>query len=337
MKNKKEVKSNKNLVIYQAKNGAIELRADAKKETIWANQTQIAELFRVDVRTINEHIQNIYKTKELFQKPTIRKIRIVQSEGKRKIERDIKHYNLDMIIAIGYRVNSKSATQFRIWSTKVLREFLEKGYVINQKQVRNNYQEFLKAIESIKNLLPENINLNPKSILDLVKEFSSTWVALDKYDKDLLKPVGKTEKQIKFSGIELTESIQEFKLELLRNDEATEIFAQEREKGSISGIVGNIMQAFGGKDLYQTLEEKAAHLFYFMVKNHPFIDGNKRSGAFAFIWFLRKTKMKGFKKIDPNTLTALTLLIAESKPEKKEQMVNLITNFLDLNRNLNAK
>jgi len=185
--------------------------------------------------------------------------------------------------------------------------------------------------------LPENINLNPKSILDLVKEFSSTWVALDKYDKDLLKPVGKTEKQIKFSGIELTESIQEFKLELLRNDEATEIFAQEREKGSISGIVGNIMQAFGGKDLYQTLEEKAAHLFYFMVKNHPFIDGNKRSGAFAFIWFLRKTKMKGFKKIDPNTLTALTLLIAESKPEKKEQMVNLITNFLDLNRNLNAK
>lgn len=330
MKTKKELKINKDVILYQAKNGAIELKTDIQRETIWASQLQIANLFGVDVRTINEHINNIYKTKELTKKATVRIFRIVQKEGSRDVARELNHYNLDMIIAVGYRVNSKNATQFRIWATKILKEYLVSGYVINKKQIQRNYKEFLKNVENIKNLLPEGISLDPQSILDLVKEFSATWIALDKYDKELLEPVGKTKKQIKFASVELVKAIQEFKSELLRSGEATDIFAQEREVGSIDGILGNVLQAFSGKDLYETIEEKSAHLLYFMVKNHPFVDGNKRSGAFAFVWFLRKNKVRGLININPSALTAITLLIAESKPEKKEQMINLVTNFLDI-------
>lgn len=324
----KKLKTLNNPIIYQTKNGSIELKADAMRETMFASQLQIAEVFGIDVRTVNDHIKNIYKTEELNEKSTIRKIRIVQNEGKRQIEREINHYNLDMIIAVGYRVNSKNATQFRIWATKTLREHITKGYTINRKQIQKNYQEFLKTVESIQSLLPDHIALDPKSILDLIKEFSGTWLSLDAYDKDELQTIGKTKKAIKLSGLELTSAIQELKTELIKKDEATDIFAQERTSGSIEGIVGNVMQSFGGKDVYPSIEEKSAHLLYFMVKNHPFVDGNKRSGAFAFIWFLRKTKAKGFKNINTGTLTALTLLVAESKPEKKDQMVALITQIL---------
>lgn len=170
--------------------------------------------------------------------------------------------------------------------------------------------------------------LDPKDILELVKEFSSTWTSLDAYDKDSLKPIGVTKKSIKLSGEELTVAIASLRAELIKKDEATEIFAQERSQGSIEGIVGNIMQSFGGKDVYKTVEEKAAHLLYFMVKNHPFVDGNKRSGAFAFIWFLRKVGSKNAHAINPTSLTALTLLIAESNPNKKEQMIGLVTTLL---------
>jgi len=317
-----------NIVIYQAKNGAIELKADIKKETIWASLNQIAELFGVQKAAISKHIKNILTTGELLEKATVSKMETVQSEGKREVTRDIEVYNLDMIIAVGYRVNSKNATQFRIWATKVLREFLTKGFTINRKQVQKNYQEFLKTVESIKCLLPEHVTLDPKSILDLIKEFSETWLSLDAYDKESLVRIGKTRKAIKLTGKELTKAIQDFRQELLKKNQITEIFAKEKYLGSIEGIVGNIMQSFGGKDLYQSIEEKSAHLLYFMIKNHPFVDGNKRCGAFAFVWFLRKTKADGFKNINTGTLTALTLLIAESDPKKKEQMTALITQIL---------
>ncbi len=324
---KKEI-ADRNIVIYQSKDGSIELKTDIKKETIWASQNQIAEIFGVNVRTINEHIKNIYKTKELEEKATIRIFRIVQKEGSRSVERATNHYNLDMIIAIGYRVNSKNATQFRIWATKILKQFITKGFLVNKKQVQNNYKEFLKMVESVQNLLPEHVSLDPKAILDLIKEFSGTWMSLDAYDKDALCVIGKTKRSIKLSGEELAEAIQNLKIELLKKSEASEIFAQERTLGNVEGIVGNVMQSFAGKPVYETIEEKAAHLLYFMVKNHPFVDGNKRSGAFAFVWFLRKFKVKNYKNINPGALTALTLLVAESKPEKKEQMVALITQIL---------
>ena len=324
----KELKKENKIVIYQTKNGALELRSDFNKETIWATQAQIAEAFNVSIPTINEHFKNIYQTKELNKNSTIRNFLIVQKEGNRNIEREIKHYNLDVILSVGYKVNSKQATNFRIWATKTLREHITKGYTINRKQIANNYDSFLKTVESIKNLLPEHITLDPKAVLDLIKEFASTWVSLDAYDKELLQIKGVTKKNVKLTGEELISAIFNLKNELTNKEEATDLFATERQEGSVHGIVGNVMQTFGGKPLYKTAEEKAAHLLYFMVKNHPFIDGNKRSGAFAFVWFLRKTKVKGFRNINPATLTTLTLLIAESNPKNKDQMVALVTELL---------
>ncbi len=324
----KKKKAKNNTLIYQAKNGAIELKADIDKETIWANLNQVGELFAVQKPAVSKHIKNILATGELTRKATVSKMETVQIEGNRSVFRRIEMYNLDMIIAIGYRVNSKNATQFRVWATKVLREFLTKGYTINRKQISKNYEAFMKSVADVQALLPEHIALDPNAILELIKEFSSTWMSLDAYDKELLKPVGVSKKAIKLTGQELTEAISNLRFELIKKGEATEIFADERMKDSIEGIVGNVMQSFGGKDVYKTLEEKAGHLLYFIVKNHPFVDGNKRSGAFAFVWFLRKTKVKGGRNINPSALTALTLLIAESKPEKKEQMVALVTQML---------
>ncbi len=320
---KKNIKNN--LVIYQAKNGAIELRGDSKHETIWATQAQIAEVFGVNIRTISEHFVNIFKTKELDKNSVIRNFRNTANDGKTY---NTQFYSLDAIISVGYRVNSKTATEFRKWATKTLKEHITKGYTINKKQIAKNYESFMQAVASVQSLLPEHVLLDPKTILELIKEFSSTWMSIDAYDKEKLISIGFTKKSVKFSAIELNEAIKNLRSELLKKGEASDIFATERNAGSIEGIIGNVMQSFGGQDVYKTLEEKAAHLLYFMVKNHPFVDGNKRSGAFAFIWFLRRTNIKGGKNINPNALTALTLLIAESNPEKKDQMVGLVTQFL---------
>ena len=325
MKNKK-VKNT--VVIYQAKNGAIELRGDWEKETIWANLNQIADLFDVQKSAISKHLKNIFDSEELPKITTVSKMETVQAEGKRTIKRSIEIYNLDAIIAVGYRVNSKRATQFRVWATKTLKEHLLKGYTINRRQIAKNYEAFMKSVGDIQALLPEHVALDPKTLLELIKEFAGTWMSLDAYDKETLTPIGTTKKEIMFSGMELTQAITNLKFELHKKGEATEIFAQEREKGSVEGIVGNVMQSFGGKPLYKTVEEKAAHLLYFMVKNHPFVDGNKRSGAFAFVWFLRKARAKNMRNINPGALTALTLLVAESDRTKKDQMVALITQIL---------
>jgi len=323
-----KIKQKNNIVIYQAKNGAIELRGDFSRETIWATLDQIAGVFGRDKSVISRHLKNIYKDGELNIRSTVAKNATVQIEGERKVLRVIEYYNLDAIISVGYRVNSKTATQFRIWATKTLHDHITKGYTINRKQIGKNYDAFMKSVADIQALLPEHITLDPKSILELVKEFSSTWMSLDAYDKESLKVVGTTKKSIKLSGVELTDAIANLRSELMKKGEATELFAEERTKGSVEGIVGNVMQSLGGKNVYASIEEKAAHLLYFMVKNHPFTDGNKRSGAFAFVWFLRKSKSNGSRNINPASLTALTLLIAESDPKKKDQMVALVTIML---------
>ena len=178
----KKNKKTKELVIYQAPSGAIELRGDFAKATVWATQSHIAAAFDVDVRTINEHIKNIYKSDELTEGATIRKFRIVQMEGRRGVERDVKHYNLDMILSVGYRVNSKTATLFRQWATKTLREHITKGYTVNRKRIAQNYDAFMKTVADIQALLPEHMTLDPKAVLDLIKEFAGTWMSLDAYD-----------------------------------------------------------------------------------------------------------------------------------------------------------
>ncbi len=322
---KKRSGENKKVVIYQAKNGAIELRGDASRETIWATLDQIAEVFGRDKSVISRHLKNVFKEGELDRNSVVAKNATTAADGKTY---QVEYYNLDAILSVGYRVNSKTATQFRQWATKTLREHITKGYTINRKQIAKNYDTFMKAVADIQILLPEHVALDPKSILELVKEFSSTWLSLDAYDKETLTIIGSTKRSIKLTGTELTDAIAKLRSELMKKGEATDLFAQERDAGSVEGIVGNVMQSFGGKPVYASIEEKAAHLLYFMVKNHPFTDGNKRSGAFSFIWFLRKARVKTARNINPGALTALTLLIAESDPKRKELMVALVTRIL---------
>lgn len=321
---KKTAVKNK-VVIYQAKSGAIELRGDTQKETLWATLDQIATVFGRDKSVISRHLKNIFDESELDRSAVVAKNATTAADGKTY---QVEYFNLDVIISVGYRVNSKTATQFRQWATKTLREHITKGYTINKKQVSNNYSAFMKSVADVQALLPEHVTLDPKAVLELIKEFASTWVSLDAYDKDALILKGVTRKKVTLIGSDLETAIQSLRSELMKKGEASDMFAHERAKGSIEGIVGNVMQSFGGKSVYPTVEEKAAHLLYFMVKNHPFSDGNKRSGAFAFVWFLRKTSAKGASHINPGALTALTLLIAESDPSKKEQMVALITQIL---------
>jgi len=310
------------IVIYQAPSGAIEFRGDWEKETVWATQAQIANLFQIERSVATKHIRNIFKDKEISEKSNVQKMHIPNSD------KPAAFYSLDIILAVGYRANSKRAIEFRQWATKTLREYITKGYTVNRKRIAQNYDAFMKAVSDIQILLPEHVALDPKAVLELIKEFASTWVSLDAYDKDALKVIGTTKRTVKLAGEELFRAIGNLRAELIKKGEAAELFAQETKSGSVLGIAGNVMQSFGGKPLYPSVEEKAAHLLYFMVKNHPFTDGNKRSGAFAFIWFLRRYRAKGSRSINPASLTALTLLIAESDPKKKEQMVALVTQLL---------
>ena len=315
-------------IIYQAKNGAIALRGDTRTETVWATQLQIADAFEVDVRTVNEHIKNIYKTEELREVGTIRKFRIVQTEGGRSVSRETNHYNLDMILSVGYRVNSKKATAFRQWATKTLRQHITKGYTLNPKAIKRNYAEFQKAVENIKELLPSDSTIDHASVVELVSAFADTWLSLDAYDKDALATKGATKKRVAITAEKLSTSIKEFRDALIKRGEASDIFGVERSTGAFTGIVGNVMQSFDGKDLYDTVEEKAAHLLYFVIKNHPFVDGNKRSGAYSFVWFLRQARILDISRMTPSVLTALTLFIAESDPSHKEKVVRLTLQLL---------
>ncbi len=315
------------LIIYQGKKGEIKFQGDFNNETIWGNLNQIAGLFGRDKSVISRHIKNIFKTGELKENSTVAKIATVQTEGSRKISREIEYYNLDMILSIGYRVDSKQATQFRIWATKTLKQHLIEGYTVNKNRIGENYQKFLQAVTDIKAFLPSRNIIDTKDVLELINAFAGTWFSLDAYDKESF-PKGKiTKKQISFTTEELLKSLASFKKELVIKKQATDIFGQEKIKDSISGIVGNIFQSFAKKDLYATVEEKASHLLYFMVKDHPFIDGNKRSGAFAFVWFLRKSGSLR-ASLTPEALTALTLLVAESNPKDKDRITDLIVLLL---------
>jgi prophage maintenance system killer protein/predicted XRE-type DNA-binding protein len=327
MKTQKIIK-NKGVVVYQAKNGAIELRGDFAHETVWATQAQIAEAFDVNVRTINEHINNILKTKELTQKATIRNFRIVQKEGKREVDRDVKHYNLDMILSVGYRVNSKKATSFRQWATKTLKSYITSGFVVNKSHIAKNYDQFLKVVDDIKKLMHEGSVVEPKDAVELISIFADTWLSLDAYDREELTTGKLTKNKVKLTAEKIDENLKQFKSELLKKGEATDIFGNERSHRAVAGIVGNVMQSFGGKEVYESAEEKAAHLLYFIVKNHPFTDGNKRSGAFAFVWFLKQSNILDVTKITPSALTALTVLVASSDPAEREKVIALILNLI---------
>ncbi len=321
---KKEIE----IATYKDLKGEIAFQVDPDKDTLWASLNQIAHVFGRDKSVISRHVKDIYNSGELSRKATVAKNATVQIEGGRKIERSIERYNLDMIISIGYRVNSKQATRFRQWATKILKSHIVKGYTINPNRIQQNYDAFLLAVEKVRNLLPEQSNVKNQDTLELVKLFASTWFSLDAYDKSEFKSKKLTKRQVVITGSELHEAILDLKQNLLSLNEATDLFAQERQKGSIGGIVGNVFQSFGGKDVYGSIEEKAAHLLYFIVKNHPFSDGNKRSGALSFVWFLRRARVLDTNRMTPEALTAITLLVAESNPKDKDQVVGLIVMLL---------
>ena len=321
------------LAVYQAKSGAIELKADASKETIWATQAQIADIFNTERSVVTKHIRNLFKDKELNERTVCAKFAHTAGDGKTY---QVQMYNLDVVLSVGYRTNSNKAIEFRKWATKTLRQHITHGYTINRSSIVVHYAEFMKAVGDIKALLPVNNVLDSASVLELVQAFADTWLSLDAYDKDSLEVRGVTKKQSTITASELKSALQELKQNLIEKGEATELFGAERMTEAVAGIVGNVMQSFGGKAMYPSVEEKAAHLLYFVIKNHPFTDGNKRSGAFAFVWFLRRAKRLDPTRMSPEALTALTLLIAESNPKDKQKMIGLVCRLLINKPNLTA-
>jgi prophage maintenance system killer protein len=326
------------VVIYKTKDGRAKLEVNLQEETVWLTQKQMSFMFGKDTRTINEHIKNIYKEKELGENSTIRKFRIVQKEGGREVEREIDFYNLDVIISVGYRVKSKRGTEFRIWATNILRNHIIKGFTLNEKRLKeqktSKLQELEKAIALLQGAI-RNRELNKieaEGLLKVITDYANSWILLQKYDEGKLAIPKKASKfRWELNYEEAKKAIAELKRNFIKNKNATEIFGQERGHG-LDAILGNLNQFFGGKKLYPSVEEKAAHLLYFVIKDHPFVDGNKRSASFLFILFLSKNNSllnkKGERKINDNALVALALLVAESNPKEKEVMVALIANLL---------
>ncbi len=311
--------TNKELLIYQGKNWEIILKEDSKNETIWANQKQIAEIFGIDRTVITKHINKIFKDSEVDEKSNVQKMHIANSD------KPVKFYNLDIILAVGYRTNSAKAIEFRKWATKTLKEHITKGFTINRNRIAQNYDKFIQAIEDVKKILPENSEIiKSKDVLELVKAFANTWFNLETYDEDKLPTSGFTKEDLQINSEDLYKDVEEFKQELVKKWQATELFAQEKSKDSLKWILWNIFQSFAWEDVYPTIEEKAAHLLYFIVKNHPFNDWNKRTWAFSFIWFLQRVGFEFKEKITPEALTVLALMTAESNPKDKEKIIGLI-------------
>ncbi len=226
--NMKKKNLEQKMVIYQTKSGALELRGDLDKETVWATLDQIANVFGRDKSVISRHLKNIFNEGELIRDSVVAKNATTASDGKTYI---VEYYNLDVIISVGYRVNSKVATEFRIWATKTLREHITKGYTINRKRVAQNYDTFMKAVADVQALLPEHVTLDPKAVLELIKEFAGTWVSLDAYDKETLELKGVTKKKVTLVGADLLNAISDLKRELIKKGEATDLFASERREG----------------------------------------------------------------------------------------------------------
>ncbi len=306
--------------IFRAPNSEVFVEVHFEKDTVWLSQSQLANLFNQTKQNISLHINNCLKEEELDSDSVVKESLTTAADGKKY---KTKYYNLDVIISVGYRVKSKRGVQFRQWATERLKEYLVKGYAINAKRLEENKTQFLQTLEDLKLFSIHNNSIEAKDILSLIQSFSETFFALDRYDKNEF-PLKGTQKEITANAAELRTALEQLKGELIKKGEATRLFAQEKSSGNLDGIFGNVFQSVFGEDAYPSIEEKAAHLMYFIIKNHPFNDGNKRSGAFAFIWLLQKSGHDFIKKISPETLTTLTLLIAESDPLAKEKMVGIV-------------
>lgn len=310
------------LVKFTDNNFEINVRADIDNDTVWLTQKEMALLFEVSIDNISLHIKNILKENEL-DISSIEESSVVQIEGNRKVNRRIKIYNLDMIISVGYRVKSQRGILFRKWANKILKEYLIQGYSINQKRI----SALNKTIEIQNKILASSLNIEQEALVNVIEEYTKALDLLDNYDHQcLIKPKGNE------SIYKLTYSDCRTIIDSMKFKTTSSVFGVEKEEGKLNGILAAVYQNVFGQEVYPSLEEKAAHLLYFLVKDHPFADGCKRIAATLFLEFLNKNHalIKGGKKIITNdTLVAITILTAESRPEEKDGMIKLIMNFLD--------
>ncbi len=317
--------------IYRSADGTVELNVKLENETVWLTQSQMAELFGVDRTSVVRHIKNIYATQELDEASTCAKNAQVRLEGDRKIIREIPFYNLDMVISVGYRVNSKNATSFRKWATGILKQYLIKGYAVNRKRL-DHYDD----LKSVVSLMSRAITLQQKvtkgeyeGLFAVISDYVYALDTLDRYDYQSLG-ISQTTRDEPFRAT--YENAMQAINALKGKFGGSQWFANEKDD-SFKSSIGQIYQTFGGEDLYPSVEEKAAMLLYLVVKNHSFSDGNKRIAAMLFLWFMEKNGIlygeDGHKRIADNTLVALTLMIAESRTEEKDVMVKVVVNLIN--------
>ncbi|MBO7073893.1 MAG: virulence protein RhuM/Fic/DOC family protein [Bacteroidales bacterium] len=320
------------IVIYQTEDGQIQIDVRLENETVWLTQAQMAELFQTDRTSIVRHINNIYKVEELNREATCAKITQVQTEGKRRVSRNIPYFNLDMIISVGYRVNSKRGIKFRQWANRILRDYLIKGYVVNEKIRRNQIGELRQLVGMIGRTIQNQTlisNDETNALFEVVTDYTYALDTLDNYDYQRLT----IEKTTKEESYHATYENAMKEIDNLRvKFGGSVLFGNEKDE-SFKSSIGQIYQTFGGVELYPSVEEKAAMLLYLVTKNHSFSDGNKRIAATLFLWFLNNNgilyREDGSKRLADNTLVALTLMIAESKPEEKDVMVKVVVNLIN--------
>jgi len=332
MKKKNDINKGE-IVIYLLKSGEVEVKVKLEKETIWLNAHQIAQIFDIDRTVIVKHIHNIYKSGELFEKSTCAKIAQVAADGK---IRRMNQYNLDMIISVGYRVNSKRATQFRVWATRVLKEHIVQGYTINQRRLLETQSKF-KELQSAIAFLREKsskktLEGQEKEILDLLGNYTKTFSILTQYDKGKVKKLKGEKAKFVLEYNHCENVVVILKKDLAERMEASNLFGIETGN-KFESIIKNLYQTFDRKELYKTIEEKAAHLLYLVIKGHPFVDGNKRIASFLFVYFLDKNdylyRKNGGRKINDNALVALALLVAVSDSEEKDILIKIIINLIN--------
>ncbi len=317
--------------LYRSMNGETQIEVRFEKDTVWLTLSQLSELFGRDKSVISRHLKNIFQDEELDYSSTVAKNATVQKEGKRTVERVIEFYNLDAIISVGYRVNSIKGTQFRIWATKRLKEYLIQGFAINQKRL-NELNQLVEIIGKADHNDFGQIN-ESRGLLEILKNYTKSFILLNQYDSHTLELSYLEDNLIyQINYDEAIKAISILKQQLIDKSEASDLFGKQKDQ-SFTGILKTVTQTFREEYLYPTIEEQAAHLLYFIIKNHPFADGNKRIGSLLFIWFLDKNshlfKKTGERKINDNALTALTLLVAQSSPDDKELMIKLICNLIN--------
>ena len=320
--------------IYQTADGQTQVAVRFEQESVWLSQAQMAALFDTSSDNISLHLKNIFIEHELDEAATTEDFSVVQSEGKRQVKRRLKHYNLDAVISVGYRVKSKNATQFRIWATQRLKDYLLQGYAFNHARLQQNAAELEQALALIRKTAasPELTLASGRGLVDIVSRYTQTFLWLQQYDEGLLhEPKGENGGLLPTAAQART-ALAALKQQLMARGEASDLFARERGDG-LAALLGNLAQSVFGAEAYPSIESKAAHLLYFVVKNHPFADGNKRSGAFLFIDFLHRNgrllNPAGQAVINDTGLAALTLLVAESDPKQKETLIRLIMHMLN--------